>query len=103
MFGGSAWEYHEGRQQFYLHQFVKQQPDLNYRNPAVVSRMKDVLRFWLKKGASGFRVDAINHMFEAADFRDEPVPNPNGNPNDYGYTTKDFTKDLVKLHISFFH
>lgn len=49
----------EKRQQFYFHQFTKQQPDLNYRHPAVKERMQDVLRFWLAKGVSGFRIDAV--------------------------------------------
>ncbi|EDS26390.1 alpha-amylase 2 [Culex quinquefasciatus] len=49
-FGGSAWQWSEKRQQFYLHQFHRKQPDLNYRNPAVVEAMKNVLRFWLGKG-----------------------------------------------------
>lgn len=59
VFYGSAWTWSEKRQQFYFHQFTKQQPDLNYRHPAVVERMKDVLRFWLAKGVSGFRIDAV--------------------------------------------
>jgi alpha-glucosidase len=59
VFHGSAWTWSEKRQQYYFHQFTKQQPDLNYRNPAVLERMKEVLRFWLAKGVYGFRCDAV--------------------------------------------
>lgn len=59
LFYGSAWTWSEKRQAYYLHQFAKQQPDLNYRNPKVMQQMSDVLRFWLSKGVSGFRVDAV--------------------------------------------
>lgn len=59
VFYGSAWAWSEKRQQFYYHQFTKEQPDLNFRNPNVVERMKDVLRFWMAKGVSGFRCDAV--------------------------------------------
>lgn len=58
------WEWHETRQEYYLHQFLPQQPDLNYRNEALCKEMDDVLRFWLDKGVAGFRVDAIQHLFE---------------------------------------
>lgn len=61
----------------------------------VVEEMKNVLRFWLDKGASGFRVDAVNHLFEYEDLRDEPIDNPE-DPLAYGYTRKDYTKDLVR-------
>lgn len=60
VFHGSAWTWSEIRQQYYFHQFTKEQPDLNYRNTAVLERMKDVLRFWMSKGVSGFRCDAVN-------------------------------------------
>jgi alpha-glucosidase len=74
-FGGPAWTYDEGTKQYYLHQFVKQQPDLNYRNPEVVTAILDVMRFWLDRGVDGFRVDVIGLMMKDPEFRDEP-PNP---------------------------
>lgn len=95
VFSGSAWTWNEQRQQYYLHQFTKEQPDLNFRNPKVSAEMKKVLKFWLELGAAGFRVDAINHLFEVEDFRDEPLNDDDTNPNSYGYTHKHYTKDLV--------
>ena len=77
-FGGPAWTYDEGTGQYYLHQFVKQQPDLNYRNPEVVTAILDVMRFWLDRGVDGFRVDVIGLMIKDPEFRDEP-PNPDWN------------------------
>nr|XP_053649051.1 probable maltase [Cherax quadricarinatus] len=65
VFRGSAWEWSEERQQFYYHQFLAEQPDLNYRNSIVREEMKNVLLFWINKGVDGFRVDAIKHLFEA--------------------------------------
>lgn len=61
---GSAWTWVGSRKAFYYHQFLQKQPDLNYRNEAVSNEMKEVLRFWLRKGVSGFRVDAVPHLFE---------------------------------------
>ena len=55
----SAWTYREERGQFYLHQYLKEQPDLNYRTPAVIDEMIDVLRFWLDIGVDGFRQDTV--------------------------------------------
>ncbi|EAT37484.1 AAEL010540-PA [Aedes aegypti] len=93
VFYGSAWEWSEKRQQYYLHQFAVGQPDLNYRNEAVIKEFDEILRYWMKKGASGFRIDAINHMFEVEDLRDEPINDPS-DPNSYGYTHHIYTKDL---------
>lgn len=59
VFSGPAWEWVEARKQFYLHQFVKEQPDLNFREPKVVAAMQNVLKFWMGKGIDGFRVDAM--------------------------------------------
>jgi alpha-glucosidase len=74
-FGGSAWTWDTVTAQFYYHAYLSQQPDLNWRNPAVVSAMSDVMRFWLARGVDGFRVDAIHHLYEDQQLRDNP-PNP---------------------------
>ncbi|MFG1204444.1 alpha-amylase family glycosyl hydrolase [Xanthobacter aminoxidans] len=74
-FGGSAWEYDAASGQYYYHAFLKEQPDLNWRNPDVVEAMHDVLRFWLDRGVDGFRIDALWHVIKDAEFRDNP-PNP---------------------------
>jgi len=75
-FGGPAWTLDEKTGQYYLHQFVKQQPELNYRNPEVLKAMLASMRFWLDRGVDGFRVDVIWLMMKDPEFRDEP-PNPN--------------------------
>jgi alpha-glucosidase len=72
-FGGSAWEWEETTGQYYYHAFLKEQPDLNWRNPKVQAAMMDVLRFWLAKGVDGFRVDVIWEMIKDQQFRDNPV------------------------------
>jgi len=71
-FGGSGWEFDEATQQYYYHSFLKQQPDLNWRNPAVRSAMYDALRFWLRRGVDGFRVDVMWLMIKDDQFRDDP-------------------------------
>lgn len=76
VFGGSAWEWDEKTKQFYYHAFLKEQPDLNWRNPDVQKAMYNVMRFWLDKGVDGFRVDVMWHMIKDSQFRDNPV-NPN--------------------------
>src|SRR3984893_14575335 len=75
-FGGSAWRYDAATRQYYYHAFLAQQPDLNWRNPTVRQAIHDVMRFWLRKGVDGFRVDVIWHLIKDAEFRDNP-PNPN--------------------------
>jgi alpha-glucosidase len=78
-FGGSAWEKDETTGQYYYHAFLKQQPDLNWRNPLVRQAMHDVMRFWLRRGIDGFRVDVIWHLIKDLEFRDNP-PNPDWKP-----------------------
>lgn len=76
VFGGAAWEWDEKTSQYYYHAFLKQQPDLNWRNPEVQRAMLDVMRFWLNKGVDGFRVDVMWHMIKDEQLRDNP-----GNPD----------------------
>jgi alpha-glucosidase len=75
-FGGNAWEFDDTTGQYYYHAFLKEQPDLNWRNPEVQAAMLDVLRFWLDRGVDGFRVDVMHHLVKDTQFRDNP-PNPN--------------------------
>ncbi|MCR0983589.1 alpha-amylase family glycosyl hydrolase [Roseomonas populi] len=79
-FGGSGWEYDEATGQYYFHSFLKEQPDLNWRNPAVRQAMYDALRFWLDRGVDGFRVDVIWLLVKDEEFRDNP-PNPAWEPH----------------------
>lgn len=72
-FGGSAWEWNAATGQYYLHSFLKEQPDLNWRNPEVRRAMQDVLRFWLDRGADGFRVDAVLPVIKSLGFEDNPL------------------------------
>ncbi|MGI8824107.1 MAG: alpha-amylase family glycosyl hydrolase [Chloroflexota bacterium] len=74
-FGGGAWEWDETTGQYYLHSFLKEQPDLNWRNPEVKRTMHDVLRFWLDRGVDGVRIDVANMILKDPELRDNP-PNP---------------------------
>lgn len=74
-FGGSAWEYDAATGQYYYHAFLREQPDLNWRNPEVRRAMDEVLRFWFERGVDGFRIDVVHHLIEDAAFRNNP-PNP---------------------------
>jgi alpha-glucosidase len=75
IFGGTAWDWEPRREQYYLHNFLKEQPDLNYHNPEVQNEVLDITRFWLETGVDGFRLDTVNFYFHDAELRDNP-PNP---------------------------
>ena len=96
--GSAAWTLDETTGQYYFHQFLRHQPDLNWRNPEVAAEMKKVLEFWLKRGVDGFRVDALEHVFEAEHFKDEPASHyQNTNPTvNAGYAGLDhiYTRNL---------
>ncbi len=72
-FGGESWEWDETTGQFYLHSFLKEQPDLNWRNPDLVQAMLRTLRFWLDRGVDGFRIDVAHYIGKDPDLRDNPV------------------------------
>jgi alpha-glucosidase len=97
LFGGSAWEWVPGVHQFYYHKFYKQQPDLNWRNPAVEKAAFDAMRFWLDRGVAGFRLDAIPTLFEDTELRDEPELggiNAQGDP----ILADRYTSNLPEVH-----
>jgi len=85
VFGGPAWTWDARRQQYYMHQFLKEQPQLNGHNPAVQEACLDVLRFWLDRGVDGFRLDALNHAMFDPGFADNPVAADNGKPRTRPY------------------
>ncbi len=83
-FGGSAWTLDSATGQYYYHYFYAGQPDLNWRNPAVMNAMFDVSRWWYQRGVAGFRLDAVDTLFEDPNLKDNPTtPGKNkfGDPN----------------------
>ncbi|XP_037128635.1 neutral and basic amino acid transport protein rBAT [Syngnathus acus] len=101
VFGNSSWTYDAVRGQCYLHQFLKEQPDLNFRNPLVRQEMLDIIQFWLDKGVDGFRMDAVKHLLEAAHLRDEPQVDPDKPPESVTSERDlhhDFTTTQLGLH-----
>ena len=96
-FGGSAWKVDPTTNQYYYHYFYAEQPDLNWRNPAVEKAMFDVTRWWYKRGVAGFRLDAVDTLYEDPDLRDNPIlPGKNkfGDPN----MEDKYNKKLPELH-----
>ena len=79
-FGGPAWTLDQKSGQYYYHAFLKEQPDLNWRNTEVQEAMFDSMRFWLDRGVDGFRVDVIWHMIKDDEFKDNPL-NPEYDPS----------------------
>jgi len=96
-FGHSAWKLDPKTNQYYYHYFYAEQPDLNWRNPAVEKAMFDMARWWYDRGVSGFRLDAVDTMFEVEDLRDNPIlPGKNkfGDPN----MDDKYNKKLPEMH-----
>ena len=103
LFGGSAWQWDPARQQYYYHRFYVQQPDLNWDNAQVRQAMYDVVRFWIRKGVAGFRLDAITALFEDPQDRNEPyVLGADGKPRIDAYGDKEvtsiYTDNLPRVH-----
>ena len=98
VFGGPAWTFDEKTGQYYMHSFLREQPELNWRNPQVRIAIYDAMRFWLNKGVDGFRVDVITRMIKDDQFRDEPR-NPNWNDvNPYDSLLHIYTKNMPEVH-----
>ncbi|MDG2339600.1 MAG: alpha-amylase family glycosyl hydrolase, partial [Paracoccaceae bacterium] len=97
VFGSTAWEWEPRRRQYYLHNFLIEQPDLNVHNPDVQTALLDAMRFWLDRSVDGFRLDTVNFYFHDTDLRDNP-PNPDmgqGNTpaETYGWQYHEFSKN----------
>ncbi len=99
VFGGSGWEYDEETEQYYYHAFLKEQPDLNWRNPDLQQAMLAIMRYWLKKGVDGFRVDVMWHMIKDEHLRDDP-PNPDYKEgmNSYSKLLPAYSTDQDEVH-----
>ncbi|XP_028580655.2 amino acid transporter heavy chain SLC3A1 [Podarcis muralis] len=99
--GNSSWQYDEVRNQCYFHQFGKEQPDLNFRNPDVEEEIHEVIRFWLGKGVDGFSISTVKFLLEATHLRDEPQVNKSQNPDTitaYSELYHDYTTTQVGMH-----
>lgn len=98
-FGGPAWTYDASTGQFYLHSFLPQQPDLNWRNPQVRRAIYDAMMFWLDKGVDGFRMDVLWLLIKDELFRDNP-PNPDWKPggSSFGRFLPLYTADRPETH-----
>jgi alpha-glucosidase len=98
IFGGSAWKLDPATNQYYYHIFYPQQPDLNWRNPAVKDAMFDVTRWWYKRGVSGFRLDAVDTLFEDPNLHDNPIVKPGKNPFGDPYEENKYNSKLPEVH-----
>ena len=96
-FGSSAWQWSAMRGQYYYHMFYREQPDLNWNNRDVRNAMYDIMRFWLKRGVAGFRLDAVDMLFEDRLFRDERVI---GGVDAFGgpLVAHEYTANLPEVH-----
>ncbi|XP_031625656.1 maltase A1-like [Contarinia nasturtii] len=97
-FYGHAWKFNKERNQWYYHVFAKEQPDLNLRNPLVIKELTDVLEFWMKKGANGFRMDAVDRWYESEHLLDEPLSKLTNDSNLYDYTVHIYTRYLPEVY-----
>jgi alpha-glucosidase len=98
LFGGSAWKFDATTGQYYYHYFYPQQPDLNWRNPAVKDAMFDVTRWWYKRGVSGFRLDAVETLFEDPALTDNPVTQPGKNAFGDPFEQDKYNTKLPEVH-----
>jgi alpha-glucosidase len=96
-FGGSAWKYDETTGQYYYHYFYAEQPDLNWRNPEVKKAMLDAMRFWYKRGVAGFRLDAVDTLYEDPDLKDNPAL-PGNDKFGFPNTHEIYNKKLPEVH-----
>ncbi|XP_031628553.1 probable maltase isoform X2 [Contarinia nasturtii] len=117
VFSGSAWTWMKSRNEYYLHQFYSEQPDLNFRNSAVKKEIDETMRFWLQKGVAGFRMDAVGFLMESKAnkkgyYDDEPEyisrnpfddPESHRDPNGHKNLNHTHTKNLDESYELVYH
>ena len=97
-FGGRSWTWDENTQQYYLHSFLPEQPDLNWRNPKVKKAMFDIMKFWLELGVDGFRLDVANYIIKDEQLRDNPYGNISGYPRLYDLQLHKYDRNQAESH-----
>jgi alpha-glucosidase len=97
-FGGSAWKFDPTTNQYYYHYFYAEQPDLNWRNPAVKDAMFGVESWWYKRGVSGFRLDAVDTLFEDPSLKDNPIRRPGTNAFGDPFLQNKYNTKLPEVH-----
>ena len=111
VFGGSSWKWDQKKEQFYLHNFLESQPDLNFHNVAVQNQMLNEIKFWLDFGIDGFRFDVINFLFHDKGLRNNPYKNASevrplgfNKDNPYGLQHHKFDNTQIDtlIYLSFF-
>jgi len=98
IFGGSAWKFDPATNQYYYHYFYAEQPDLNWRNTAVKDAMFEVTRWWYKRGVAGFRLDAVDTLFEDPELHDNPIVRPGKNHFGDAIEEDKYNKKLPEVH-----
>ncbi len=98
VFGGGAWEWDEPTSQYYLHSFLKEQPDINWRNPETREAMFDTLRFWLNRGVDGFRIDIAHLIMKDPDLRDNPLREGYQGPDEYTRFVHRYDQRHLDMH-----
>jgi alpha-glucosidase len=97
-FGGSAWKFDPTTNQYYYHYFYAEQPDLNWRNPAVKDAMFDVTRWWYDRGVAGFRLDAVDTLFEDPNLTNNPIQHPGKNAFGDPFEQNKYNTKLPEVH-----
>ncbi len=97
-FGGPAWKFDPATNQYYYHYFYAEQPDLNWRNPAVKEAMFDVTRWWYRRGVAGFRLDAVGTLFEDPELHDNPIVKPGKNAYGDPIEENKYNTELPEVH-----
>ena len=105
LFGGPAWELDDATGQYYLHSFLKEQPELNWRNPDLEAAMVATLRFWLDRGVDGFRVDVAHFLAKDPAFRSNPssASSPEAMKDHHEYATQEHLYDKAHPDIHAVH